>query len=132
MRVSEAFPSKYLKAADLREKEVTVRISHIEMAQLDDGEHKPCVYFQGKERGLVLNKTNANNIALSYGDDTDGWVGKDVVLFPTYVDFQGRSVQAIRCRPAPNSATHSAPQPTPTTPMPDGRPVPDLDDEIPL
>jgi len=64
---------------------------------------KLVLYFAGKEKGLVLNKTNANNIAAIYGTDTDGWVGKSVVLVEALVDFQGRSVPAIRVRgPQPN------------------------------
>jgi hypothetical protein len=38
------------------------------------------VYFQGKQKGLVTNKTNANNIAALYGDDTDDWIGQKIML----------------------------------------------------
>ena len=97
MRVSDAFPSDYLKAADLRDKNVLVVVDRVEMKDIGD-DHKPIVYFQHKDKGLVLNKTNANNIALAYGDDTDDWIGKEIVLFPAMVDFQGRTVAAIRVR----------------------------------
>ena len=59
MRISSAFPSKYLKAADLQDKQVTVRMSHVETETIGDDD-RPVLYFQGKEKGLVLNKTNAN------------------------------------------------------------------------
>lgn len=97
MKVSDAFPSKYLKASDLNGNNARVVMARVEMDEVGEDE-KPILYFQGKEKGLVLNKTNANNIAVLYGDDMDDWVGKEVVLFPAMVDFQGKTVEAIRVR----------------------------------
>jgi hypothetical protein len=48
---------------------------------------------------MVCNKTNANNIAALYGPDTEEWIGREIVLFETMVDFQGKSVPAVRCKP---------------------------------
>ncbi len=98
MRISTAFPSEYLKAADLQGRNVRVTMDRVEMRDVGD-DTKPVLFFQGKEKGVVLNKTNATNIALAYGDDTDDWNGKEVILYEAMVDFQGRSVQAIRIRP---------------------------------
>lgn len=106
MRISSAFPSKYLKAADLQGRNVRVVMSDVEMHDFDD-DHKPVLFFQDKEKGLVLNKTNANNIAAIYGDPTEGWTGKEVILFEAMVDFQGRSVAAIRVR-APQPKDHKS------------------------
>lgn len=97
MRVSEAFPSNYIKASDLNGSSPKVIISHVKMEDIGD-DRKPIVFFKGKEKGLVLNKTNANNIATLFGDDMDDWQGKEIVLFPAMVDFQGRTVEAIRVR----------------------------------
>lgn len=109
MRISAAFPSDYLKAADLMDRNVKVVISGVEMRDIGD-DHKPVLFFQGKDRGLVLNKTNSNNIAIAYGDETDDWVGKEIILYPAMVDFQGRSVQAIRVR-APALKDRQQPRP---------------------
>lgn len=97
MRVSEAFPSNYIKAGDLQGGSPRVVINHVKLEDIGD-DRKPVVYFKGKEKGLVLNKTNANNIATLFGDDMDDWSGKEIVLFPAMVDFQGRTVEAIRVR----------------------------------
>lgn len=131
MRVSEAFPSEYLKAADLRDKNVLVVIDRVEMKDIGD-DHKPVLFFQGKDKGMVLNKTNANNIATAYGDDTDDWVGREIVLFPAMVDFQGKTVQAIRVR-APRASDR--PKPTlkavnETVRAPEPPPI--SDDDIPF
>lgn len=105
MLISAAFPSNYIKAADLQNQNVMVVIERIQIEDVGD-ETKPVLYFQNKAKGMVLNKTNANNIALVYGDETDDWLGKELVLYPTMVDFQGRSVPAIRVRvPAPRERT---------------------------
>jgi hypothetical protein len=116
MRISSAFPSKYVKAADLQGKQATVVISHVTMEMIGDDE-RPILYFGGKEKGLVLNKTNANTIANVFGDDTEDWRGGEIVLFETTVDFQGKSMPAIRCRVPPR-------KPEPKTP--------ETDDEIPF
>jgi arabinogalactan endo-1,4-beta-galactosidase len=97
MRISGAFPSDYLKAADLQGQSVKVVMAHVEMKDIG-GDHKPILFFQGKDKGMVLNKTNANNISAAYGDDTDDWAGKELVLFEAMVDFQGKTVAAIRVR----------------------------------
>jgi arabinogalactan endo-1,4-beta-galactosidase len=95
--MSSAFPSDYLKAADLNNRNVRVKIDRVEMKDIG-GDHKPILYFIGTEKGMVLNKTNANNISIAYGDETDDWQGKDIILFEAMVDFQGKTVPAIRVR----------------------------------
>lgn len=127
MRISSAFPSQYLKAADLQGKTAKVTISHVVMEDIGS-DNKPVLYFAGKEKGLVLNKTNANNIAFAYGDDTDGWEGGSLELFSTMVDFQGRSVEAVRVRVPPRSPAAQPPAPKPQ-PMPAEEP---FDDVIPF
>jgi len=113
INVNDAFPSNYLKAADLQGRQVQVIMSNVGYEKMGD-DTKLVLFFEGKEKGLVLNKTNANNIAAIYGNDTDGWFGKSVILVEALVDFQGRSVPAIRVRgpnpnsrPSPNAPLHS-------------------------
>lgn len=97
MKVSEAFPSKYLKATDLQGREVRVIMANVQQEKLGD-DMKLVLYFKGKEKGVVLNKTNANTIGDSYGDDTDDWYDQPLILFSVMTDFQGKVGPAIRCR----------------------------------
>lgn len=135
MRVSDAFPSEFLKAADLRDRNVLVVMDRVEMKDIG-GDHKPILFFQGKDKGLVLNKTNANNIAMAHGDDTDDWSGKEVVLFPAMTDFQGKTVPCIRVRQARASDRPAAAKPAlkavgeNTVRAPEPPPI--SDDEIPF
>jgi len=97
MLITSAFPSEFLKAADLQNRQVTVIMDRVELQKVGD-DIKPVLYFQGKDKGLALNKTNANTIAAAYGEETDDWIGSEVILFPTMVDYQGRQVPAIRVK----------------------------------
>lgn len=109
------FPSKYLKASDLREKEVVLTIDpergvKVEKLQRQGGakEPRPVLYFleckaaaerKGEEeKALVLNKTNAKVIAAMYGTDTDKWKGQRITLYPTRTKFGLESVECIRVR----------------------------------
>jgi hypothetical protein len=89
--------SSYLKASDLKGHEVHVRIASVEEAKFEEG-NKLLLKFQGKEKGLILNMTNARRIASKCGTNSDEWVGREVVLYEEEVDFQGRMVPAIRVR----------------------------------
>lgn len=142
MNIDQAFPSKYISAADLQGREVTVRIDRVVMEQLDRDsakESKPIVYFQGKQKGMVLNKTNAHNIASIYGKETGGWVGQTITLVTAWVDYQGKSVEAIRVRPTRAAAPAAPAQNWQAPPAQIAPPTaaaapaaPDLDDAIPF
>jgi len=107
MDINAAFPGTFVKAADLGGQDRTVAVASVVMEDLG-GEHKPAVYFQGTDKGLVLNKTNAATITALYGSDTDAWIGKTITLYPTETDYQGKRVECIRIRSA-----MTAPEPAP-------------------
>jgi hypothetical protein len=97
MDINAAFSSKYLKASDLQGRDVTVKMGRVEQEKVGD-DMKLVIYFQGKERGMILNKTNANSIADAYGGETEDWYGKTIILFEQMVDFQGKRVPGLRIR----------------------------------
>lgn len=99
MDINDAFPSKYLKAGDLKGREVKVKVAGVTLEQMGDGEVKPVVSFEGKERGLVLNKINKEAIVANLGSsDTDDWTGKELTIFPTQTEFAGRTVPCLRVK----------------------------------
>lgn len=119
MNINQAFPTKYLRAEDLGGREIPVIISHVIVEKFDDGKVKPILYFQGKQKGVALNKTNSTNISAAFGPETDHWAGKPVMLYPAWVDYQGKSVQAIRVRPAyPNPQQQGQQMQAPVNPAP--------------
>jgi hypothetical protein len=98
MKISEMFPSNYLKADDLAG-DTLATITAVKLEPIGpDKKQKPTIYFREFTKPLVANKTNSNTIAEIYGDNTDAWTGKKVVLFKTWVDFQGKSIEALRVR----------------------------------
>ena len=103
MNVNDFFKGEYLKAGDLDDDmQVTIKtIKPVAMGGDDDEEKaqvKPVLYFNGLEKGLVCNKTNSMTIAAVLGMDMEQWIGKDIVLYSTTVDFKGSSVPGIRVR----------------------------------
>lgn len=133
MKISEEFPSKFLKAADLKGKEPKVVISHVEREKIGD-DMKLVVHFQGKDKGVVLNKGNSNTIADAYGDDTDDWAGREVVMLSVWTDYQGKPVQGLRFRipTARDNAPARREDPISSGPAPSRASVTVLDDDIPF
>ena len=104
-------------------------------------EMKAVLYFVGKDKGLVLNKTNANKITeLSGSGITEEWHGVKVRLYATETQFGGDTVDCIRIKAvslakgsngARRPALPVAPPPPPPPVEEDG---PDYitDDDIPF
>lgn len=129
--INEAFPSNYLKAADLQGRQVTVTMDRAEYEKIGD-DRKLILFFKGKEKGMVLNKTNANNIGALYGPNTDDWNGEEIVLFEAMVDFQGKTVPAIRVRAPSRKPSHHKVETSPKRMAETENPADGMADEIPF
>lgn len=113
MKISEEFPSKYLKSSDLKGQEVRVTMGRVEREEIGQ-DKKLVLYFKGKEKGMVLNKTNANAIGDFYGDDSDDWYDQPLILFSIRTEYQGKPVDGLRCRvPTARDNRDVAPRRTP-------------------
>lgn len=114
MNIDSAFPSNYLKASDLGTSAPVVTIDRVEIEAVGrDREMKPVLYFKGKEKGVVLNKTNSNMIATLTGSrDTDDWSGCQIRIYATTTEFGGETVECIRVKGAgPQQARQARPEP---------------------
>lgn len=100
MKSSDAFPSQYVSAPDLKGQRVPVvieRVAMVEMKEMDGSViHKPAAKFQGTEKQMIINITNWNMIAELYGEDSDMWIGREIILYPARVPFGNKIVDAIR------------------------------------
>ena len=116
------YPSKYLKAADLRDQDVTITIESIEPRHELKGargsEHKPVFRLKGTDKLLVCNKTNAGTIAELYGRKPADWVGKQITLYPTMVQVGGGTKPAIKFAPPSPRARQSRPSLSPNQNQP--------------
>lgn len=99
MSVQDLYPStsQNLKAEDLKGHAVKVIIEGSEVKEFDNGK-KLVLKFRGKEKGLVLNKTNASLLAGYFGDDEREWNGKEIIVYPDKTTFGGQLVDCLRVR----------------------------------
>lgn len=129
------FPGKYLKAGDLRGRDIVVTIDDIDPRhdlKTKEGEEKrPLVTFHAAKKGLVLNKTNAKIIAGLYGADVLGWIGQKVTLYAAEVSAFGETVEAVRIRKqrpvSPRTQQREQPPPIPDEAKADELPPHDPD-----
>ena len=119
MKMNVMFPSNYLKANDVTEAggEMPLVIRSVAMKALktsDGGEEtKPVISFEGIEKNLILNKTNAVRIsAILNADDSDLWIGKTITLVAELVDAFGKTQPAIRVKLGDQAQSQGA-QPEP-------------------
>lgn len=111
MNINQAFPSDYLKAADLGGRAHKLLMGQLTSEKIGN-DQRPVLHFQNAGKGLVLNRTNANTIVSMYGEETDNWFGQSITIFPDQTDYQGRRVDCIRIKMEYNV------QPQPGMPQP--------------
>lgn len=107
MNINDAFPSKYLKAADLGGKKHKVQVQQVTNEQMGK-DSKPVVYFFGKTKGLVLNKTKAMVLGEFFGPETDNWKGREFFIYPTKTQMEGKIVDAIGVEVVPEVVNEDA------------------------
>jgi hypothetical protein len=82
---SQLYPGRFVKAGDLKGRDVTMQISDVAMEELegDDGKRaKAIISFAGAKKQLVLNRTNGLCLRAMFGRETDAWLGRRVTLYP--------------------------------------------------
>lgn len=104
--------SDYIKAEDIGNNMWTMTIKTADVKRFDDGSSKIILTFNEWEKCLPLNVTNARAISDMHGHNSDGWIGRQIMLMAMPVDFQGKTVLGIRVR-APVPA-HAPGNPSPT------------------
>lgn len=82
----ELYEGRFIKAADLKGKNVTLTIASVDLETLegDKGpQKKGVVTFEGTEKMLALNKTNGICLKEMFGKKLAAWIGKRVTLMPS-------------------------------------------------
>ena len=123
------FPSRYLKAVELKGRDVPITIDCISKEELlkrdkKGNEEKWVLHFRESDKLLILNVTNARTITELYGN-AKGWTGKRITLYPTTCRGErGKIVACVRVRDrAPPERTGKYAAPTPVTPPPEPAPT---------
>jgi hypothetical protein len=113
MNINDMYPSKYIKADDIMGQQVPVTVMSVNIEEIADKEHKPVMRFVGKEKGMVLNKTNALTCSHVWGDDTVIWQGQRATLLAAPVMFQGKQVMGLQILPTAPQQPQAQPQQQP-------------------
>lgn len=110
----------YIKAEDLQGRAVMVTIESVVLEDLGkDGksEKKLVARFHGKDKSLILNRTNADALAYAFNTENyDHWRGP-VILYPDTTMYGGKRVACVRVKPADKGAPQTEPAPAPAEPV---------------
>jgi hypothetical protein len=99
----QMFPSRFLKAPDLKGKPSVVEIASAEQETLKNPQGqeqtKIVLSFVGKQKVLPLNQVNFDSCVDITGQiDSDDWVGCKIEIYPTKTQMGGKLVDAVRIR----------------------------------
>jgi hypothetical protein len=112
------YGSKYLSVPDLKGQQPRRKIGKVDVETLKEKDgttkRKYVIYFDGEDKGLVCNKTNATKLADAFSKRYADWPGNFVEL---YSEMTSLGKPGVRVRPLRRPAT------------PD-RPADDMDDFI--
>lgn len=130
MDIRTQFPTRFITAADLNGKSFTLTIKSVTIEEMQTHDNqkttKPCLWFEGAQRGMVLNKTNSMIIANLYSYETDAWLGKRITIQAARVKAFGSWQEAIRVREEVPAAVKPAATAAPA--QGDASDLDDLDD----
>lgn len=94
--------SNYVKADDLRGKDVPVTIEKVQSEKLSLPGKRPSdcavIYFVNAGKPLIANTTNLRTLRNKFGAKVAEWHGKQIVLYPTTTKLRGNTVPCIRIR----------------------------------
>jgi hypothetical protein len=127
-KVSETYPSRFAKASDYPiGQHIQLRIHTVTMEVFD--ERSPyCIWCNGLDgkvaldgKGVILSQGNAKLLGKTVNDTPEGWVGREVQIWPEYVNFKGEIRVTWKLMPMPQLLADPAaisPPPSPPTPSP--------------
>lgn len=84
--VNQYFPSKYLTGDDVAGAHVPVVIKEYKLEQVKNPKKgttqtRLLLYFDGKDKGLIVAKTRANELKILFGDNPKDLIGKEIMLY---------------------------------------------------
>lgn len=119
-KVSEMIQSKFLRKEDFDDGDQVLTVKNVKLEDMpgDDGQQKWVLYFRELPKGMALNSTTIRVLEKGFGDDSDHWIGKRVMVYvDPNVTFGGRLVGGLRLRtPKAGASAAAAPAAAPTPP----------------
>ena len=131
-KIGEMIESKYLKQSDIEEDLVVTvqKVGKVNIAKEgEEPDYKWLIRYNELPKPMVLNSTNIKRLAKACdSDDTDHWIGKQVVLYvDPDVEFAGNVVGGLRIRPYKKPT-----EPRQVMPPQTGGKFDDMADDIPF
>jgi hypothetical protein len=113
-KIGEMIESKYLKQSDV-DSEIAVTVKGVKKVNVarddEDPEYRWTVQFHEFPKPMVLNVTNLKRLAKALGDDTDDWLGNQVLLYvDPDIEFGGNVVGGLRIKRMPAPGGKAAPR----------------------
>ena len=97
---NKSYAGKYITAVEI-DHLIKVVISDVKIESVESwqkgtkAEDKMVLYFEGKKRGIVINKTNFKQLAKDFGWEKEDWIGETVTLQVKKIKAFGRMVDSI-------------------------------------
>lgn len=115
--INDVYPSKFLKAHDLKGATPTVTIERVAVEQVRSRtrvDTKAVLYFKGKAKAMLCNKTNAQTVAqIARSPLTEQWVGVAITLYATTALFGTDRHDVIRIKaPAATARAEATARPS--------------------
>jgi hypothetical protein len=134
---NEVFPTRYLTAADLNGKPITLTIECAPIETLKKNKNgedtKTVLYFRGTKKVLPLNRTNWDAVAEITGkDDSDNWPGYSIEVYPTTTQFGADVVDCLRIRAPAQGELKPARAAKSSKAQPPAAVADETDDQIPF
>lgn len=103
MKSTEFTESKYLNAktaGQLNGKTLTIFDVKAEMVGQDENQaRKLIVGFESVDKGCIINRTNNEILTEAFGEETDTWIGRSVILHIIMTQFKGERKPGIQLEP---------------------------------
>ena len=112
-KISQMVDSKYLKQADV-EDDTVVTVTKVGQANIAKDDAPPdmkwLIRFKEFDKPMVLNRTNIALMGNFCGDDTDDWIGKQVIVYnDESIQFQGKVTGGLRFKRLKAKPKNAAP-----------------------
>jgi len=103
VNVKKFITAKYITAknnADLKGKKLVIDSAFMEeIGQGEKQQDKLCLRFKNVDLPLPLNQTNLTVLSTAWGDESNDWINKSVILNIVNVTYAGEVTKGIQLEP---------------------------------
>jgi hypothetical protein len=98
MNMSKYTGSNYITAEFLkalgRDVRIETKITSVEDREFE-GKDKAVVHLDYQAKAIVLNPTRTQVLVAAFGIESEGWIGKTIIIYPDVTTFQGKKVDCV-------------------------------------